>query len=56
MWVEIAEVARIVLGCETGKRLRVEGYTPMDLLQSLEELGRLEEADTSCEAGAINDR
>ena len=53
---DIAEVAGINLGCETGKRFRVEGHTPMDLLQSLEELGRLEEADTRCETGAINDR
>ena len=52
----IEEMAGIVLGCETGKRIRVECYTTQDLLQSLEELGRLEAADTSCETGAINER
>ena len=52
----IAGVAGIVLVCETCKRVRVECDTTLDLLQSLEELGRLEEADTSCETGAINER
>jgi hypothetical protein len=53
---DIEEVAGINLGCETGKRVHLEGNTTLDLLQSLEELGRLEEADTSCETGAINER
>jgi len=56
VWVCIAEMAGINLGCETGKRVRLEGNTTLDLLQFLEELGQLEEADTSCETGAINER